>query len=104
MDDMTALVYEEVQRLLEVYFSHHHPYTCEIQADGIPFNQRDTFYQMVEEELIKRGKRIKRDRMYGQYFKIEADQKRWDDQLPPTGAAFYMFPKQNKQNVFENIK
>ena len=76
MDDMTALVYEEVQRLLEIYFSHHHPYTCEIQADGIPFNQRDTFYQMVEAELLERGKSITRDRIYGQYFKIDEYQKR----------------------------
>ena len=76
MEEMTTLVCEEVQRLLETCFSYHNPYTCEISAEGVPFEERDNFYRMVEEELLERGKKITRDRKYGQYFKINEFQKR----------------------------
>ena len=70
---MTAMAYEEAQRLLEKSFSFHNPYTCEIEAEGIPFNQREEFYKLVEEELLERGEKISRQ---GEFFKIDKYQKK----------------------------
>ena len=71
-DNILALAYEEAQRLLEKYFTFHNPYACMIEAEGVPFEQQENFYQMVEDELLKKGERIKRD---GPYFKIVRFQK-----------------------------
>ncbi len=72
-NNIKVRAYEEAQRLLEKCFSFHNPYTCIIEAEGIPFEQQDKFYQLVEEELLKKGERIIRE---GEYFKIERFQKR----------------------------
>ena len=70
--DITALAYEEAQRLLEACFSFDNPYTCMIESSGVPFEQQEDFYQMVEEELLERGEKIRRE---GSYFKILRFQK-----------------------------
>ena len=68
MTDMNALAYEEAQRLLEKCFSFFNPYTCIIDAEGIPFEKREKFYSLVEEELLKKGEKIIRE---GELFKIK---------------------------------
>lgn len=70
--DIKALAYEEAQRLLETSFSFFNPYTCIIEADGIPFGEQEEFFRLVEKELLEKGLKIKRE---GQYFKIVKFQK-----------------------------
>lgn len=65
--ELEARAYDEAQRLLERDFSFYNPYTCIIEADEIPFGDRDRFYGLVEIELAAKGEKISRD---GQYFKI----------------------------------
>ena len=65
--DIRALSYEETQRLLETCFTFYNPYTCIIEAEGIPFENQEQFYRMVEEELLAKGEKIRRE---GPYFKI----------------------------------
>ena len=65
--DLVALAAEEAIRLYEVYFHHHHPYTVEIETDGVPSDRIDYFCRLVEEELELKGEKIRRD---GRYFKI----------------------------------
>jgi len=72
MNDMTALAYEEAQRLLETCFSCYYPYTCVIEDNGIPFEEREHFYGQVEEELLLKGEQITRQ---GKYFKIDKYQR-----------------------------
>ena len=69
---LEALAYEEAQRLLEKCFSFYNPYSCEIDAEGIPFEEREKFYRLVEEELARRGEQISRR---SQFFKIMRYQK-----------------------------
>ena len=71
--DIESLAYEEAQRIMEECFSFYNPYTCIIEVEEIPFEQREHFCQLVEDELLERGERIKRD---GPYFKILKFQKR----------------------------
>ena len=71
--DIESLAYEEAQRIMEECFSFYNPYTCIIEVEEIPFEQREHFCQLVEDELFERGERIKRD---GPYFKIIKFQKR----------------------------
>ena len=68
MNDITALAYDEAQRLLETCFACYYPYTCIIEDDGVPFEKRETFYRQVEEELLLKGEKITRN---GKYFKID---------------------------------
>ena len=70
---LEALSYEEAQRILEVYFSHFHPYTCTIETSGISSEYETAYFQLVEKELLLRGEKIYRD---GAYFKILKDQKK----------------------------
>jgi len=65
--ELTAKAYDEAQRLLEKCFSYDNPYTCVIDAEEIPFEQREKFYRMVEEELLEKGEHINRK---GEFFKI----------------------------------
>ena len=65
--EIEALASEEARRLYEKEFSYYNPYTREIDAEGIPFLEREKFYQLVEEELLQKGEMIQRD---GAYFKI----------------------------------
>ena len=71
--ELTAMASEEARRLYEKEFSYFNPYTREIDAEGIPFSQREAFYQMVEEELLEKGEKIRRQ---GQYFEIERYQRK----------------------------
>ena len=75
MNNIKALAYEEVQRLLEKCFSFHNPYTCIIETDiyGIPFNQKEEFCRLVEKELLEKGEKISRE---GEYFKIDKFQRK----------------------------
>lgn len=75
MDNIKALAYEEAQRLLEKCFSFYNPYTCIIETDiyEIPFNKKEEFCTLVEEELLEKGKKISRE---GEYFKIDKYQKK----------------------------
>ncbi len=70
MDNMEiyARAYEEAQRLIEKCFSFFNPYSCEIDDEGIPFNQREAFYREVEDVLFEKGYNITRN---GRYFKID---------------------------------
>ena len=70
--NISVLAYEEAQRLLEKCFSFYNPYTCIIEAEGIPYESQEKFYQMVENELLEKGEKIKRE---GPYFKIVKFQK-----------------------------
>lgn len=70
--DIRELAYEEAQRLLETCFSFYNPYTCIIEAEGVEYDEREDFYRLVEEELLCKGERIRRE---GQYFKISKYQK-----------------------------
>ena len=65
--ELEAMASEEARRLYEKEFSYHNPYTREIEADGIPACLEDKFYQMVEDELLLKGEKIRR---IGKYFKI----------------------------------
>ena len=65
---LKALAYDEAQRLIEKCFSFYNPYTCEIEAFQIDFNDRDHFYALVHEEISLRGYKISRQ---GAYFKID---------------------------------
>lgn len=69
---MEALAYDEAQRLLETSFNFYNPYTCIIETEGIPFNEKELFCKMVEQELALRGEKINRR---GEYFKITKYQK-----------------------------
>lgn len=66
--DLVALASEEANRLYETYFHHHHPYSVEIETYGVPTGREDYFYRLVEEELLNKGEKIRRN---GQYFKID---------------------------------
>lgn len=71
--DIIAKAYDEAQRLIEKCFSFHNPYSCVIEDDGIPFNQKERFYRLVEEELLEKGEKITRN---GQFFKIDRYQRK----------------------------
>ena len=47
---------------------HYHPYTVEIETNGVPYDKEEYFCRLVEEELQKKGEKISRD---GRYFKID---------------------------------
>ena len=66
--DLVALAAEEARRLYEANFHHHHPYTVEIETDGVPEDRTEYFCRLVEEELLAKGEKIRRE---GQYFKID---------------------------------
>ena len=65
--DLTAKAYEEAQRLLEKCFSYHNPSMCEIYVEDVPFEEREKFCSLVEDELLVKGEKITR---FGSYFKI----------------------------------
>lgn len=71
--ELQAMASEEARRLYEKEFSCFNPYTREIDAEGIPFTQRETFYRMVEDELREKGEEIQRQ---GPYFKIARYQRK----------------------------
>ncbi len=66
--ELEALAYDEALRLMEVYFTHVHPYTCwiDIPAD-VSYNEVDFFCRLVEDELLLKGEKITRN---GKFFKI----------------------------------
>lgn len=66
--DLVALAAEEARRLYEANFHHYHPYTVEIETDGVPYDKVEYFCRLVEEELLTKGEKIRRD---GRYFKID---------------------------------
>ena len=66
--DLVALAAEEASRLYEVNFHHYHPYTVEIETDGVSYDKVETFCRLVEEELLAKGEKIRRE---GRYFKID---------------------------------
>lgn len=72
--ELSALAYDEATRLVEEYFSHHHPYTCwmEIPAE-VSYAEEEFFCSLVESELRARGEKITRD---GKYFKIDKFQRK----------------------------
>lgn len=71
--ELEVLADEEARRLYEVEFSHHNPYTREIETSGIPYPQEEEFCQLVEQELLRKGEKIHRN---GRYFKIARDQRK----------------------------
>lgn len=72
MNDITALAYDEAQRLLETCFACYFPYTCVIEDYGVAFEEQEKFYGQVEEELLLKGEKITRN---GKYFKIDRYQR-----------------------------
>ncbi len=66
--ELQAIASEEARRLYEKEFSYFNPYTREIDTEGIPYTQKEAFCRMVEEELLQKGEKIRRQ---GQYFKID---------------------------------
>ena len=71
--ELEAMASEEARRLYEKEFSYCNPYTVTIEDNEIPHNLRDSFYQLVEDELLEKGEKISRN---GQYFKIDKYQKK----------------------------
>lgn len=72
--ELEALAYDEAVRLKEVYFDHHHPYTCWIEIPaGVSYRDEDLFCKLVETELENMGENITRD---GKFFKIDKFQKK----------------------------
>ncbi len=65
--ELYARAYEEAQRLIEKSFSFYNPYTCIIESDGIPYEDKETFYNYVEQILKEKGEEIKRSE---RFFKI----------------------------------
>jgi len=72
-NDIIGRAYEEAQRLIETCFNYYNPYTCIIEAEDIPFEEREGFYRQVEEELLAKGEEIRRE---GAYFKIKRYQRK----------------------------
>ena len=67
MQNLEAAAAEEARRLYEREFSHYNPYTIVIETEGIQSSQVEAFCCLVEQELLEKGERIKRN---GIYFKI----------------------------------
>lgn len=63
----------EAQRLLEKMNYYSDPGLLTIDATEIPYWQEETFYRMVEAELLLRGERIHRN---GRYFTSARYQKK----------------------------